>query len=165
MIMLRKWNINESHWSHSLKASSGNWSHTHGNILKSRVLQISSKKMLTSLISFSSRNTFSLETCYLMRALFTLMFVLFFLCGQPYRFRGTSETSELVSTTENFSASTWFIHVDGLSNYLLSFQKNPSANFFKNNCCFTDQKHVGHYTNRFSEKGLDFYIKYLLRTI
>ena len=66
-----------------------------------------------------------------MRVLFTLKFVRFFLCDQPYRYRDTLETSELVSPTENFSASTWFIHVDGLSNYLPSFQKNPSANFLK----------------------------------
>ena len=144
-----------------------NWSHTHGNILRSPLLQISSTNFLqissTDLFHFFQGIPFH-STCYLKLALFTLKFVLFFLCGQPYRFRGTSETSELMSTTENFPASTWFIHV-GLSKYLLSFQKNPSANFFKNNCCFTDQKHVGHYTNRFSEKGLDFYIKYLLRTI
>ena len=91
-----------------------------------------------------------------------------FFCGQLYRFRDTLETSELVSTTENFPASTWFIHDDGLSNYLLSFQKNPSANFFKNNCFFPDQKRVGHYThytNRFTEKWLNFFIKYLLRAI
>ena len=145
-----------------------NWSHTHRNILKSRLLHISS----TNFLQISSTDFFNFfqgipfhSTCYLKRALFTLNFVRFFLCGQPYRFRDTSETSELVSTTENFSASTWFIHVDGLRNYLPSFQKNPSANFFKNNCCFPDQKHVGHYTSRFTEKGLDFYIKYLLRTI
>ena len=37
----------------------------------------------------------------------------------------------LLSTTGNFSVSTRFIHVDGLSNYLLSFQTQPAANFLK----------------------------------
>ena len=31
------------------------------------------------------------------------------------------------------SARTWFIHFDGLCNYLHSFQKQQTANFFKNN--------------------------------
>ena len=79
-----------------------NWSHTHRNILKSRLLHISS----TNFLQISSTDFFNFfqgipfhSTCYLKRALFTLNFVRFFLCGQPYRFRDTSETSDLVSTT------------------------------------------------------------------
>ena len=50
-----------------------------------------------------------------------------------------SQTSELKSTTENVSASTWFISFDGLSNYMHSFRKQLAATFFKsNNCCFLD---------------------------
>ena len=88
----------------------------------------------------------------------------FFLCNQPYRFRNISQTSELKSTSENVSSSTWFIHFDGLSNYLNLFPKKPAANFF-NSCCFPVQWHVGHYTNKFTETELDFFIKYLLRAI
>ena len=31
--------------------------------------------------------------------------------------------------------------------------------------CFPVQGHVGHYTNKFTETELDFFIKYLLRAI
>ena len=72
-----------------------------------------------------------------------------------------SQTSELKSTTETFSASTSFIHFDGLCNYLHSFQKQPAANFFKNNCCCPDHEHVGHYINKSTETGLDLSIKYI----
>ena len=94
-----------------------------------------------------------------------ISFLQFFLCGQPYRFRDISQTSELKSTTDHFSASTCFIHFDGLCNYIHSFQKQSAANVFKNNRCFPDQEHVGHYINRFTTTGLNFFIKYLLRTI
>ena len=43
--------------------------------------------------------------------------------------------------------------------------KNPAANFFEHKCCFPDQEYVGHYINKFTEAGLDFFIKYLARTI
>ena len=43
-------------------------------------------------------------------------------------------------------------------------QKQPAASFF-NSCCFPVQGHVGHYTNKFTETELDFFIKYLLRVI
>ena len=93
-------------------------------------------------------------------------FLRFFLCDQPYRFRDISQTSELNSTTENVSASTWFIHFDGICNYLDSFQKQLAANFFNNNNhCFPFQGHLGPYTNKFTETGLDFFIKYILRAI
>ena len=71
-----------------------------------------------------------------------------FFCDQPYRFRDISQTSELMPSTEDFSASTWFIHFDELCNYLHSFQKQLAAILLKNNCCFPDQKHVGHSTNK-----------------
>ena len=86
------------------------------------------KEMFTSLISFSPRNTFSLNLL-LKQALFKLKvmsFYNFFLCGQLYRFREISQTSKLKSTAET-SASTWCIHFDGLCNYLLSFQKQPAT--------------------------------------
>ena len=41
-----------------------------------------------------------------------------------------------MSTTENVSVSTCSIHFDGLCNYLHLFQKQPAANFLKNNSCF-----------------------------
>ena len=87
-------------------------------------------------------------------------FLRFFLCDQPYRFRNISQTSELKSTSENVSASTWFIYFDGLCNYLNLFQKQLAANFF-NSCCFPIQGHVGHCTNKFTETELGFFIKYL----
>ena len=51
-------------------------------------------------------------------------------------------------STEDFSASKWFIHFDELCNYLHSFQKQLAAILLKNNCCFPDQEHVGHSTNK-----------------
>ena len=51
------------------------------------------------------------------------------------------------------------MHFDELCNYLLSFQKQQAANFFKNNCCFPDQELVDHYINKSTETGLDFFIK------
>ena len=107
------------------------------------------KEMLTNLIFFSSRNTFH-WICYLKQALLRLKimsFYNFFLCGQPYRFRDISQTSELKSII----ASTWFIHFDRLCNYLHSFQKQPATNFFKNNCCFAVQERAGDYINKSTE--------------
>ena len=51
------------------------------------------------------------------------------------------------------------MHFDELCNYLLSFQKQQAANFFKNNYCFPDQELVDHYINKSTEKGLEFFIK------
>ena len=39
----------------------------------------------------------------------------FFFVGQSYWLRDISETSEWKSTTKSFSASTWFIHFDGIN--------------------------------------------------
>ena len=50
-------------------------------------------------------------------------------------------------------------------NYLHSFQKQRADNFFENKCCFPDQGHVGYCIKKFTETGLDFFIKYLLRAI
>ena len=61
-----------------------------------------------------------------------------------------------MSTTEIFSASAWFIHFDGLCNYLHLFEKQPATNFFKNNCYFPDQEHISHYTNKFTETEIEF---------
>ena len=76
-----------------------------------------------------------------------------------------SQTSESEPIIETFSTSTWFIHFDGLCNYLHSFQKQLAANFFKNNFCFPDQEYVGHYIYKSTEAGLEFFIKYFLRVI
>ena len=103
---------------------------------------------MTSLISFSSRYTFSLNL------LPKASIFKFFLCGPPYWLKDISETSEWKSTTKAFSASTWFIHFDGPCNYLHSFQKHPAVNFFENKCSFPDQEHVGDYINKFTETGL-----------
>ena len=46
-------------------------------------------------------------------------------------------------------------------NNLLNFL----ANFLQNNCSFPDQEHVGHYANKITEKGLEFFIKSLLTAI
>ena len=37
--------------------------------------------------------------------------------------------------------------------------------YFKNSCCFPVQGHVGHYTNKFTETELDFFVENLLRAI
>ena len=42
------------------------------------------------------------------------------------------------------------------------FRNSPATNFF-NSCFFPVQGHVGHYTNKFIETDLDFFIKYPLR--
>ena len=48
----------------------------------------------------------------------------------------TQKLQKLKSNSENVSASTLFIHFDGLCNHLNLFQKQPAANFF-NSCCFS----------------------------
>ena len=95
------------------------------------------KETLTSLFSFSSRYTFSLNLLLKASVVQTknYEFLHFFLRGQPYCFRDIPETSEWKYTTETL-ASTWFIYIDGLCNYLHSFQKHLSANFFKSKYCF-----------------------------
>ena len=112
------------------------------------------KEMFTCLISFSSRNTFSLE------------FLLFF---TPNRI-GSERSHKIPNLSlpqkmSQLAPSTLFTHFDGLCNYLDSFQKQLAANFFNNNCCFPFQGHFCHYTNKFTETGLDFFIKYLLGPI
>ena len=174
MVLLRKWNRNESHWPHTFQIYT---------VWKSRVeishplMEISLnlmgftdffyKEMLTSSISFSWRNTFSLNL--LAKASLVQVkhyeFLQFFLCDQRIGFRDISLNSELKLITENISASTWFTHFDELCNYLHSFQKQPAASFYKKNCCFLDQEHVGNDINKFPETGLDFFIKYILRAI
>ena len=72
--------------------------------------------------------------------------------------------SELKSTTENVSTNAWFIHFYELCNYLNLLQKEQATNSF-NSYCFSLQGHVGHYTNKSTETGLDFFIIYLLRAI
>ena len=104
------------------------------------------KEMMTNLIFFLQGILFH-WICYLKQALLRLKimnFYNFFLCGQPYRFRDISQTSELKSII----ASTWFIHFDRLCNYLHSFQKQPATNFIKNNCCFAVQERAGDYINK-----------------
>ena len=122
------------------------------------------KEILTNLISFFSKYTFSLSLLLKASVVWAknYEFLHFFLCGQPYWFRDISHTSELKFITKTFSASPWFIHFDGLCNYLYPFQKHPVSNFFENECCFPDQEHVGH-NNKFTETGLDFFTKYPLR--
>ena len=88
-----------------------------------------------------------------------LSFYNFFLRDQPHWLRDLSETSKWKFTAKTFLANTWFIHFDGLCNYLHSFQKHPAANFFEKKCCFPDQEHVGHYINKFIKTGLEFFIK------
>ena len=60
------------------------------------------KEMLTSLISFSSRNNFSLNLLLKASVVYSKKFLHFFLRGQPYRFREISQTSELKSPPHNF---------------------------------------------------------------
>ena len=57
-----------------------------------------------------------------------------------------------------------FFYFDGLCNYLNLFQKQPATSFF-NSFCFPSQGHIGHYTNKFTEAELVFFIKYLLKAI
>ena len=80
-------------------------------------------------------------------------FLQFFLRGQPYWLRGIWETSKGKSTTKTFSASPWFVHFDGLCNYLHLLQKHPAPNFFENKSCFPDQERIGYYINKFSSSS------------
>ena len=83
----------------------------------------------------------------------------FFLCGQLYRL--TENCSQKIS--EGVGRE---INFDGLSNYLYWFRKPPASSFFENNhYCFPDQGNVGHHTKTFTEKTLDLFMKYFLRTI
>ena len=101
------------------------------------------KQMLTSLISFPSGYTFSLNL--LLKASViqakNYEFFKFFLRGQPFWLRDVSETSECPSQTLFRLSRDLFILID------------------------SDQEHVGHCINKFTETGLDFFIKYLLRAI
>ena len=75
-----------------------------------------------------------------------------------------SQSSEIKSEiTESFWGNRWWIHLDGLSNFLHSIWKKPAASFFKNNYCFPEQGNVGHHTKKVTEKGLGLFIKHLFK--
>ena len=77
-----------------------------------------------------------------------------------------SQNSKINSIAESFWASRWQIHLDGLSNHLYSFWKQPASSSFRNNnYCFLDQGGVGHHTKKVTEIGVDLFIKYLSRLI
>ena len=52
------------------------------------------------------------------------------------------------------------IHIDGCNNYIYLFWKKPVSSFFRNN-----NSCIGHHTKKVIEKGVDLFIKYLLRLI
>ena len=104
MILLRKWNINKSHWLHTLQIYTV-WkppveiSHTHGNILKSRVFtDFFYKEILTCLISFSPRNTFLLNLLLKASIVYAKVFMISSL-WTTVSVRDTSDTSEFESIT------------------------------------------------------------------
>ena len=171
VISLKSIYSNESHWLYTLQIYTVQKSRV---TIRHTLMEISLnligftdffyKEMLTSLISFSSSYTFSHNLLLKASVVYAKNQELlqFFLRSQPYWLRDIRETSKWKPTTKPFSASTWFIPFDGICNYLHSFQKHPATNFFEHKCCFPDQEHVGHYINKSSETGLDFFIKYLL---
>ena len=114
--------------------------------------------MLTSLVLFSSKDTFSPNLLLRTAVVYAKNYESSqsFLRTQPYQFRNISQNSELKSTTDTFSASTWFVHFDSLCNYLDLFQTQPAANFFKNNCCFPNQEYVEYYINKSTETEFTF---------
>ena len=70
------------------------------------------KEILTNLISFSSRYTFSLNLLLKASVAWAKnnQFLHFFVRGHPYWFRDISQTSELKFITKTFSAGMSFIH-------------------------------------------------------
>ena len=66
---------------------------------------------------------------------------------------------------EHFILFNLFIF-DGLWNYLYSCREQPGASFFKNiKCYFSEQWNIGRHSNKFTETGLQLFIKCLLRVI
>ena len=60
-----------------------------------------------------------------------------------------SQICVIKSITDSFWESRWYIHLDGLSNYLYLFWKQPVFSVFRNNnYCFPDQGNVHHHTNQ-----------------
>ena len=77
-----------------------------------------------------------------------------------------SQSSEFKSISERFWGSTWFIHFGGPSKLLTSLRTQSATTFFNNDkCCLRDQGNVWHHTKKFTETGLDPFIKYLIRPI
>ena len=104
------------------------------------------KSVLLSLENYLAANRIGLETLNLM-----LLF---------------SQSSQLKSTTERFWGSTWFIHFDGpaVINNIRSFQTQSGTNFCNHGkYCLPDQGNVWHHTKKFTETGLDPFIKYHIR--
>ena len=72
----------------------------------------------------------------------------------------------LEGITESFWGSRQKIHIDGLSNHLYSLWKQQASSLFRNiNYCFLNQRNVGHHTRKVTKKGVDLFIKYLVRPI
>ena len=119
------------------------------------------KEILTNLISFSSSYTFSLDSLNLLLKASVVWaknyeFLHFFLRGRLYWFRDLSVTSELKFITKLFSASTWFIHFDGLCNYLHSFQKHPAISL-KINATFLIRNTLAIRITNFLKQDLTFH--------
>ena len=62
-----------------------------------------------------------------------------------------SQSSEIISITESF----WGIRLI-LTDFLYSCGKQPASSFSRN---------ISHHTNKITEKGVDLFIKYLLKLI
>ena len=88
-----------------------------------------------------------------------MSFYNFFLCGQPYRFRDISQTSELKSII----ASTWFIHFDRLCNYLHSFRNSQPPISLKITAASLFRNALAIISTNLLKIGHGFFIKYLLR--
>ena len=157
MRLLRKWNMNECHWLHTYQIYT---------VWKSRA-EISYTLMVISLgLGFYwfvlQRNVDQFNSIFFIKCFFTqpvtYEFLWFFLCGQLYRFRDILQTSELTSTTEPILARTWFFILMDSAIVCIHFG-NSQVPISLNIAAV--QEHVGHYTNKFTKAGLDFFVKYL----
>ena len=74
------------------------------------------------------------------------------------------QSFEFRSTTEHFWGSKWFIHFEG-PNYQHSFQTQSAMTFNNDKRCLPDQGNVWYDTKKFTETGIDPFIKYLIRLI
>ena len=141
-----------------MQISSRNWSHVHGNFLKSRGFYrfFLNRNVIPFYFHFIQRmlshHTLLLKACVVQGEkimnfqdfFFTANFIVSkTLIVIPW----ISQSFKINSITGSFWGSRWLIHPEGLRNFLYSFWKQPTASFFKNtNYCFPDQGNVGHHT-------------------
>ena len=127
-------------------------SHAHRNILRPRVLQISSTKKVDQLNFIFFKEYFS-----------------FNLLLKASVVQAKNQSSEISHKLPNLCppqkifhlARDLFILIDSVI-ICSHFENSQPPSSSKTTAA---QEHVGHYTNKFTETGLDFFIKYLLRAI